>query len=164
MQKAARRVLVACAAAALMAAGCTKKSKWYDARVRIERIQPIRERRAGEPADIDVEFQYIDCPAGQQREIIRGDAEFARCIARHRAGDLVGVRIEHHWDPARVAWDWDVHEMAGCKRPPDPDDVNSFDTVQECESIISNGVNEGFRCNRVPQKALLAKCPWFGRR
>jgi hypothetical protein len=53
--------------------------------------------------------------------------------------------------------------MGSCKRPPDDDDLSSFDTVQECEPILVNGVNEGFKCNRIPNKDLLKKCPWFAR-
>jgi hypothetical protein len=85
---------------------------------------------------------------------------------RRRAPGLMvlclGVKDDYHWDH-KGFYDWDVTEMGGCKRPPDDDDQSSFDTVQECEPIVVNGVEEGFKCNRIPQKALLKKCPWFAR-
>jgi hypothetical protein len=148
---------------ALLVAACAKKPRWYEADVRLNRIQTIRFDAKGIPADVDVEVQYDECPGGQQLEIVRGDAAFAQCMKRHAPGAKVVAKIEHHWDD-RGFWDWDIHELGGCKRPPDKDDINSFDTVQECEPIVSNGVNEGFRCNRIPQRELLKKCPWFGRR
>lgn len=148
---------------ALLACACSKKPKWYEANVRLTRVQTIRFDASGKATDVDVEVQYVDCPGGQQLEIIRGDAAFAACMKGHSAGETVKAKIQQHWD-ARGFWDWDIHELGGCKRAPDPDDINSFDTVQECEPIIANGVNEGFRCNRIPQRELLKKCPWFGRR
>lgn len=159
-----RRLLAIGAGAALLLAvlpGCKTRSKWYDSNVRINRVAPIRFAADGKPLDTDVEFNWVDCP-GDQIEIIRGDAKFAECMKQFKPGDVAKVRVEYHWDK-RGYYDWDVHEVGSCKRPPDDDDLSSFDTVQECEPVVVNGVEEGFRCNRIPQKALLKKCPWFAR-
>ncbi len=146
---------------AIVTTGCKSKSKWYDANIELNRISPIRFSSDGKALDSDVEFSWFECP-GEQIEIIRGDTDFGECMKKYKRGDKLPVKVEYHWD-SRGFWDWDIHEIGGCKRPPDPDDQSSFDTVQECEPIIVNGVQEGFVCNRIPQKALLKKCPWFAR-
>ena len=150
-------------AAALLATvpGC-KKPRFYDSRVKLIRVSPIRVTADDRPLDVDVELDWAQCP-GSQLEIIRGTSVFAECMKKYKPGDEVNVRIEYHFESRRGAWDWDIVEMGGCPRPPDDDDLASFDTVQECEPILVNGVNEGFKCNRIPAKALLAKCPWFAR-
>jgi hypothetical protein len=146
----------------LVATPACNKARFYDSRVKINRISPIRIADDGKPLDVDVEFDWYQCP-GTQIEIIRGTAAFGECMKQYRAGDDVKVRLEYHWESRKAVWDWDVNEMGGCLRPPDDDDLSSFDTVQECEPIVANGVQEGFTCNRIPQRALLAKCPWFAR-
>jgi len=158
-----RALVVVFAGATLLAVlpGCKGKPKIYDAKVKLNRVAPIRFAVDGKPVDTDVEFDWFQCP-GSQVEIIRGDANFAECMKKYKAGDEVAVKVDYHWDKAGH-YDWDITEMGGCKRPPDDDDLSSFDTVQECEPIIVNGVNEGFKCNRIPNKDLLKKCPWFGR-
>lgn len=157
-----RRAVVALGVLVVCVAGCSKKSKWYDSQVQLTRIDTVRKDANGKPLDLDVEFSYPDCP-GDQVEVIRGDAAFAQCLSKYKLGDKVPVHIEYHFLDEGY-WDWDIHEMGGCKRPPDPEDVASFDTVQECEPLKVNGIEEGFVCNRIPQKTLLAKCPWFNRR
>jgi hypothetical protein len=158
-----RSFVLGCLAVLLLAVlpGCKGKARWYDSKVKINRVAPIRFAADGKPLDTDIEFNWSDCP-GEQVEIIRGDAKFAECMKQYKPGDEVKVKVEYHWDK-RGFYDWDVHEVGGCKRPPDDDDLSSFDTVQECEPIVVNGVEEGFKCNRIPQKALLKKCPWFAR-
>ena len=142
-------------------AGCKAKPKMYDAKVKLNRVSAIRFAADGKPVDTDVEFNWFECP-GEQIEIIRGDVNFAECMKKYKVGDEVPVKVDYHWDNSGK-FDWDITEMGGCKRPPDDDDLSSFDTVQECEEIVVNGVNEGFKCNRIPNKALLKKCPWFAR-
>jgi hypothetical protein len=158
-----RGIVVALAGVALLAgtAGCKAKSKIYDAKVKLNRVSSIRFATDGKPMDADVEFDWFECP-GEQVEIIRGDAPFGECMKKYKVGDEVKVKVDYHWDK-KGFYDWDITEMGGCKRPPDDDDQSSFDTVQECEPIVVNGVEEGFKCNRIPQKALLKKCPWFAR-
>jgi hypothetical protein len=74
----------------------------------------------------------------------------------------VPAHIEHY-RTIRNTHDWDVHKLGDCERTPDPDDESSFDTVEECEATVVNGVEEGFSCNHVPHAALLRACPWFAR-
>lgn len=152
---------LALAAILVTASGCNR-ARFYDARVKLNRITPIRFAPDGTPLDVDVEFEWFQCP-GSQVEIIRGTKAFGECMKQYKPGDDVRARVEYHWEDRHGSWDWDVNEMGDCLRPPDNDDLSSFDVVQECEPIIVNGVDEGFRCNRIPQKALLAKCPWFAR-
>lgn len=146
----------------LSLASCRKKTAWYTTNVEIDRIEVVRRDAQGKALDVDVEFTYPDCP-GEQMEIIRGDANFAACIANYSKGATVPVKILHHQDKQGF-YDWDIHQMADCARLPDDDDEASFDTVQECSPILVNQVPEGFVCNRIPHKELLAKCPWFDRR
>ena len=146
---------------ALLVTGCKKKEKFYDTQVELTRFDILRYSPDGKARDCDLEFSYPDCP-GEQVEVIRGGAEFAECIKKYKMGDKIPAKVLYHWDKGGF-YDWDIHEMGGCKRPPDPDDEASFDSVKECEPIVSNGVEEGFMCNYIPQKALLAKCPWFAR-
>lgn len=158
-----RSVVVALAFAGVVVAlpGCKAKAKIYDAKVKLNRVAPIRFSADGKPRDTDVEFDWFQCP-GSQVEIIRGDAAFAECMKKYKPGDEVAVKVDYHWDKSGH-YDWDVTEMGGCKRPPADDDLSSFDTVQECQPIVVNGVEEGFKCRRIPKKELLAKCPWFAR-
>lgn len=141
--------------------GCARKTRWFDTTVEISRMDVVQRDAKGKSLTKDVEFTYSDCP-GVQVEVIRGGAEFADCMDRYKIGEKVPVKIEYHWDKAGQ-WDWDIHSMGVCKRPPEYGDEASFDTVQECEDIVSNGAKVGFHCNRLPQKHLLQKCPWFGR-
>ncbi|MDB4934262.1 MAG: hypothetical protein JWP87_1234 [Labilithrix sp.] len=163
MKLLSRSLVLAFASLALLATTpACNKARFYDSRVKINRIMPVRVAPDGKPLDLDVEFDWFQCP-GTQIEIIRGTAAFADCMKQYKPGDDVKVRVEYHWQSRQGVWDWDVNEMGGCLRPPDDDDLSSFDTVQECEPIVANGVEEGFKCNRIPAKALLAKCPWFAR-
>lgn len=162
MRLGARAAIVAGAVAAVSASACAKRSTTYEAKVRLVRVENVRVDETAHATDVDVELEYVDCP-GEQLEVLRGDAAFADCMKQYKNGEEVKVKIEHHWQAERVRWDWDVVDIGGCKRPPDPDDISSFDTVQECDPIVANGVTEGFQCNRIPQKELLKKCPWFAR-
>lgn len=147
--------------ALLALADCSRKTRWFDTQVEISRMDVVQRDAKGKALTKDVEFSYKDCP-GVQVEVVRGGAEFAECMDRYKIGEKVAVKIEYHWDAAGY-WDWDIHAMGVCKRPPEYGDEASFDTVQECEDVVSNGAKVGFHCNRLPQKHLLQKCPWFGR-
>jgi hypothetical protein len=141
--------------------GCSKKHATYRTNVELRRIDVVGTDASGKPAQLDVEFGYSDCP-GNQVEVLRGATEFAACMAGKKVGEKVPVVIDWHWtDEGR--YDWDVTEMGGCARPPGEDDEASFDTVQECTPLLAHGAPTGFRCNRLPQASLIAKCPWFQR-
>jgi hypothetical protein len=140
---------------------CNKEPRWFDTEVELTRLDIVRRDDKGRPITEDVEFSYFGCP-GKQLEVIRGGTEFAQCMDRYKVGDKVPIKIERHW-LKEGHWDWTVHMMGICTRPPDDEDEASFDTVQECEDLVVHGAKVGFRCNRLPQKQLLQKCPWFGR-
>lgn len=154
-------VVLVALACGVLSLGCKAKSKWYDSKVKLTRIQNIRADANGKPTDADLEFTWDECP-GTQIEVIRGDAAFAECMKKYKVGELVPVKVEYHKDP-KGGMDWDVHQFGDCKRVPDEKDLSSFDTVQECEPIVVNGVKEGFHCDRIPNKELKKKCPWFAR-
>ncbi len=147
--------------AGCVAVGCEKKPQIYSSTVELARVDVLTRPGSNEKT-IDVEFDYPQCP-GEQVEVIRGDAAFAECLlAKHKVGDRLPVKIRHVKD-RDGGWDWDIIEMAGCARPPLEGDEASFDTVQECEPLVMHGMSVGFKCRRIPEKALLAKCPWFAR-
>ncbi len=152
-----KRTLIALAVLPVLAA--CDGPKWYDSEVEVKRVDVVRRDKDGNPLTADLEVSYVNCP-GEQIETIRGGAEFAKCITQHKAGEKVKVKLLHHPTPEGY-YDWDIHEVAGCSRPPDAEDEASFDMVRECEDLLVNGVAVGFHCNLLPQKKLLAKCPWF---
>lgn len=153
----AAAAVVALAAAAV---GCRKKPVTFATEVELTRIDVVQRNQAGAPDLLDVEFTWTACG---QRETIRGSRAFAACLAPHPVGARVPAKVLWHWDDAGF-YDWDVTEMGGCARPPEDGDAASFDTVQECTPLKEHGAVIGFRCNRIAEKELLAKCPWFARR
>ena len=70
------------------------------------------------------------------------------------------LKLEHHWDPEGF-YDYDVFEVQGCPRPPDPNDEASYKMVRECADWNVNGTRVGFQCNYTNKKELNKKCPWF---
>jgi hypothetical protein len=146
---------------ALSLAACGEKSHSYDSKVRISRVDTVRSDENGQPLLVDVEFDWEACP-GEQLEVIRGSAEFAKCIAKHHVGEELPVKVEHR-KLSDGHWDWDVHQLGDCARPPDIHDESSFDMVQECRDIEEHDVVVGFECDREPHPDVLAACPWFQR-
>jgi len=137
------------------------RSEWFETEVDIVRVVPVQVGKDGETLDVDVQLDYPHCP-GTQHEQIRGDAAFAKCMAGYAEGTRVTARIEYYVTEHNHH-DWDIHRLGECDRKPDPDDESSFDTVEECEPTIVNGVHEGFSCNHLPHAELLRACPWFAR-
>jgi hypothetical protein len=146
---------------AMLVASACGGPEWYDTEVEIMRIVPVQHGPDGTVLDIDVQLEYPHCP-GTQHELIRGAAEFAGCMQRYQPGARVAAHIEYYLTE-RNHHDWDIHRLGDCERLPDPDDEASFDTVEECEPTIVNGVEEGFLCNHIPHGELLRACPWFAR-
>jgi hypothetical protein len=155
-------VLLVLALLALLAVGCHKPHN-YDTNVEITRIATIRKDEQGKPLTMDVEFSYFECP-GTQVEVMRGGKEFAECVQSNvKLGDKVPIKLEHHWDP-EGHFDYDVFEVKGCKRPPDPNDEAGYKMVRECFDWNVNGTRVGFQCNYTDKKDLNKKCPWFKKR
>lgn len=145
----------------VMAVGC-HRSKNYEANVEVTRIAAVRKDETGKPLTLDFEVSYVECP-GSQIEVVRGDAEFAACVAKYKVGDKVHVDITHEWAP-EGHYKWTIHKVGDCKRLPDPDDEASYAMVRECDDWLVNGQRVGFQCKYAPEKKLIDKCPWFRRR
>jgi len=140
--------------------GC-HRSKHYESNVEVTRIAAVRKDAAGKVLTLDFEFSYVDCP-GTQVEVVRGDAAFAACVAQYEVGERVQVGLDHAWRESGN-YEWTVNRIGACTRVVDPNDEASFAMVRECEEWRVNGTSVGFQCSYVPQKELLAKCPWFRR-
>lgn len=145
---------------ALPLAGC-HRSQAYEANVEITRMAVIRKDEQGAPISSDVEFSYVQCP-GTQIETLRGGKEFSTCMKQFKVGDKVKVKLEHKWDP-EGHFDYDVYEVQGCARPPDPNDEASTKEIRECADWNVNGTRVGFQCNYTNKKDLNKACPWFRR-
>ena len=147
-------------ATAALSASCKPKHVDYTSTALIGRVTVIRTDDKGAPLTGDVEVDWDDCP-GDQKEVIRGDAAFVACVSKLPINSKQSVKVR--WSAGEQAHDWEILALGPCPRTPDPDDETSFDMVQECEPVVEHGANVGFHCNRVPKKALVAKCPWFKR-
>ena len=154
-------VVTALVLSVLPLVGC-HRAKHYDASVEVTRISAIRKDEAGNVLTTDFEFSYVECP-GTQIEVIRGGKEFSDCVKQFKVGDKVKVKLDHKWDPEGF-YDYDVYEVQGCKRPPDPNDEASFKMVRDCKDWNVNGTRVGFQCNYTDKKELNKKCPWFVKR
>jgi hypothetical protein len=142
-------------------AGCTPKAQVFQSEVQLGRVEIVHRDAKGKTVTLDVEVEWTQCP-GEQREVIRGDATFADCMAKHSAGAKLPVVVDWQREPSG-RWDWDILQIGECKRTPEGHDDSSFDMVQECETLKEHDEVVGFRCDRVPHKELLTKCPWFKR-
>ena len=143
-------------------AGC-HRSKTYETSVEVTRIGSLRRDEQGNPITMDVEISYLACP-GTQVEVIRGGKDFASCLAEKvKTGDKIKVKLEHHWSP-EGHYDFHVFEVAGCSRPPDPNDEASYKVVRECADWKENGARVGFQCSYTNNADLEKACPWFERR
>ena len=137
---------------------CSQKPQHFDTNVELARVEVVK---TGGGRWVDVELEYSDCP-GEQREIFQADSAFADCLAKYKPGEKV---------PASIVWsqeadghfDSEVEKVGDCVRKRDALDERSYEVVHECQDILVNGVNVGFRCVRKPTPELLAKCPWFRR-
>lgn len=146
---------------ALVASACHRTTH-HESNVEVTRVHSTRTDETGKPLTVDFEFNYVECP-GTQTEVIRGDAKFAECTSKYKAGDKVKVAIEHKWGSEGV-YKWTVTKVGDCERIPDPDDEASFAMVRECSDWEVNGTRVGFECKYQPEKKLIEKCPWFRRR
>ena len=153
--------ILSLAALTLAAGGCAEKTRTFSSEVQLARIDVVHRGDGGRVLTLDVEVEWTTCP-GEQREVVRGDAAFAACIEKHAVGEKLPVTVDWQREP-NGRYDWDILEIAGCKRTPEGHDDSSFEMVQECETLKEHEEAVGFRCNRVAKKELLAKCPWFRR-
>lgn len=146
---------------ALAAVSCSAKSSEYQTNVEITRIRPIRRDDAdwNHVLTIDVEVSYAECP-GEQRRMIRGDADFAACILKHKVGDKVPAKLS--WGPKDDGtYGHKILQLGDCVKKLDPKDEAAYEIVQDCEPIVVNDVEVGVHCDRKRSPALIDKCPWF---
>lgn len=151
--------VVGLALLALTVAACRDKGKTYDVNVEVTRVTAVRKDELGKPITTDLELSYVDCP-GTQVEVIRGGKEFSECVQKLAVGAKIPVKLEHKWDPEGY-YDYEVFEVAGCPRPPDPNDEASYKMVRDCEDWNVNGATVGFQCKYADKKVLNQACPWF---
>ncbi|MBX3201034.1 MAG: hypothetical protein KF894_23035 [Labilithrix sp.] len=158
-----KRTVVAALAAscALPLAGC-HRSQEYEATVEVTRLSAARKDETGRTTSADVELNYVDCP-GTQTDVVRGGSEFSACVGKLKVGDRVKVKLEHRWDAAGH-YTFDVLDIAGCPRVPDPNDEASFKIIRECSDWRVNGAAVGFQCNYEDKADLTKACPWFRKR
>lgn len=146
---------------AVLAAGC-HRSKRYETKAEVTRIQAVRKDPAGKPLKLDVEVSYSECP-GSQSEVIRGGPDFAACASKYAVGQSVRLTIDHTWDP-EGHYSWTVSKLGDCARVPEPSDDGSYAVVRECYDRSVDGTRVGFQCRHIPDKKLIDACPWFKRR
>ena len=140
--------------------GCTPKTERFESVCQIVHKEVVEASDKGEPAIVDYELEWDPCP-GEQLQIVRGNADFAKCMAKYAQGDLVPVKVEHQWD-TRGFYEWDVYQVGDCTRAMD-DAEGSFEKSQECSDEMAYGQSIGFNCSRRPQKKLVQVCPWTAR-
>lgn len=145
-------------ASVLLVAACSHKPQRFETSVELARVEVVK-TAAGRW--VDVELEYADCP-GEQREIFQADAAFADCLSKYKPGDKLAATVVWSQE-ADGHYDSEVERVGDCHRKRDALDERSYEVVHECEDIVVNGVNVGFRCVRKPSPALLTKCPWFRR-
>jgi len=151
---------IALVAGLALLSGC-HKSKNYESVCQIVRADPVETNEKGETTLLDVELEWDPCP-GDQFQVVRGGKEFAACMAKHKEGDLVSVRVTHKWD-GRGYYTWDVYQIGECQRAIEDESEGSYEKSQECSDKLEYGEKHGFFCSRRPFKNLVAKCPWMAR-
>ena len=107
-----------------------------------------------------VEVSYVECP-GEQRRMLRGDADFAACFyKKYKVGDKVPAKLM--WGPKGDGnYQHKIVGLSDCPKTIDPNDEAAYEVIQDCEPLIVNGVDVGVHCDRTRSKELLKKCPWF---
>ncbi len=162
MKPAAATVALAVAASSVLGAACKPSATWYDSEVELVRYDVVRRDAEGKPVTADVEISYQSCP-GYQHEVMRGPTAFATCMEKHKVGEKLSAKIHWHYGD-KGYYEWEVHQLGDCKRPPDPEDEASFSIIRDCEDWKVHGSSVGFRCKYLGKEKLNAACPWFRRR
>lgn len=115
----------------------------------------------GNPLIMDIELEWDPCP-GDQFQVVRGGAAFARCMSQYHVGDALPVAVRHWWD-SRGYYVWDVERVGECRREIEPATEGSFEKSQECHDVQAHGFDVGFECARQPFRELVSVCPWMSR-
>lgn len=155
---------LACAVAAAISAAkaaATPKPDRYESVCQIVARRNVERDEANVPTLVDLELEWDPCP-GDQFQFVRGGKEFAACTEKYELGELVPVTVVHYWDPHGF-YTWDIERLGDCKHAVDPAAEGSFEKSQECNETASYGNDNGFRCDRLPNKGLVKVCPWTAR-
>lgn len=152
--------ITALLATAVLATGCTPTER-YESVCQLIQREVVETDAEGRTTIVDVELEWDPCP-GDQFQAVRGDAEFAECMAQYEIGDALPVVVRHWWD-SRGYYVWDVESVGGCRHDIEPGAEGSFEKSQECHDVVRHGVAVGFECNRQPFEELVAVCPWMAR-
>lgn len=156
------RALAATALLALSAGACeVRRERRFESVCQLIRREVVERDERGEPTQIDVELEWDSCP-GDQFQVVRGGAAFARCMERYRIGDAIPVRVVQWWD-SRGFFTWDVYRVGDCEHPVEPESEGSFELSQECRESRAYGLSNGFVCSRRPHRNLVSICPWMAR-
>lgn len=139
---------------------CRQGPKEFESIVKIIRMDKVTEDIHSNNAVVDLAISYIKCE-GTQIEVIRGDNEFEKCMfTNHKVGDEIKVKIIWDWD-THGYYKWEVVQLNHCPRKIDPEDITSYNMIEECEDFMLYGAKIGFKCKRVPTDKLIKQCPWF---
>ena len=141
---------------------CGKKTELFESVVQVVRMDSVEENEKGETTVLDVELEWDPCP-GDQFQVVRGGATFAKCMQEHDGvGSVLPVLVKHWWDN-RGYYTWDVYKIGDCTREIEADSEGSYEKSQECSDSTMYGQNTGFECSRRPFKRLVSVCPWMAR-
>jgi hypothetical protein len=146
----------------VLGTGCGSNPTWYESEVELVRYDVVRRDAEGTPVTADVEISYASCP-GYQHEVMRGPTAFATCMEKHKIGEKLSAKIKWYLGD-KGYYEWEVHQLGDCKRPPDPEDEASFSIIRDCEDWKVHDASVGFRCRYLGKEKLNATCPWFRRR
>jgi hypothetical protein len=152
--------LFSAAALGSLLSGCHRDER-FESVCQITRKAVVEVDDKGVAAQVDFELEWDPCP-GDQVQIVRGGAEFAKCMEAYNPGDFVNVKVVHFWD-SRGYYDWDLYEIAGCARPIEHDTTGSYAKSQECTDTKTHGHTDGFACSLRPFRKLVDVCPWTAR-
>ncbi|CAN5176589.1 hypothetical protein BH09MYX1_BH09MYX1_48700 [soil metagenome] len=155
-----RSRLLALLALSFLAASCSPKEERFESVCQLVHREVVEVDDQGAPKVVDYELEWDPCP-GDQFQVVRGDATFAKCMEKYDTGELVHVKVAHLWD-TRGFYHWDLYEVGDCAREMESQE-GSFEKSQECSGISAYGANVGFECKRRPEAKLLQVCPWTAR-
>lgn len=150
---------VAAALACALLAGCKGKPQAYRTTVELTRVHAFG-RDPREPAMMDVEFRYVECP-GEVRRLVRGDRDFARCGLGLQVGQRVPVDVTRRYDDEKGVFRSEVTAIGPCSIVVDARDEANFEVVENCTELKATGAVVGVHCGRRRDKTLTDRCPWL---
>lgn len=111
---------------------------------------------------VNFELRYTDCP-GDNRRILRGDADLAACAKDLKEGAKVPVEVVTKYSSERGVYRTEVTKLAGCPVKQDPKEEANYEITRVCSELKSTGAVVGVHCDRSRPKELVEKCPFLRR-